>query len=988
MNKRIKKVTSVVLVTVMGISLCSANITKSTEVKAENQTVFAEIEETNITKDKLEDIAEVALEDGAKAAESINSYDDTVDYDAALNYALTSYYETEDFEQLDEFEDTIDERSADIVKGYETAAKERAKGDANGYEPGTVIAVFDGKATKEEINAVCEAQHGQIESIYKDFTGDYVATISISLGQTVDMASKAYNEYSITDAVDSNDYYDVEESAFGTTNDPGLANQYYLNSIHVKEAWDYVSSHSHDKVLVGVIDTGVQLNHPDLQNAISPYSADVTGSSPVLLTDCEEPAKTAHGTGVASIIAAQANNGIYMAGVASCYNNDVVDILAVQASTYYESYGEYRFSLENLNKALNYCAVQGAKVVNMSLGGFSYNTTQEATVNKLTDAGIIVVCSAGNDSTDTAFYPSDFEKCISVVSTTQGDYLSGFSNYGNLKDICAPGSSVYMLNNTSSAVYGSGTSMASPVVAAVAAMMCSINSDLNYFDVKRIMANTATEVPEQTLKNLMPYGVVNAAKCVEYAVDYTPDKLFKFETDAYQNLAYQKNVTASSVESEEEFPLINLVDGEISTKFMTDSSSGQYVEVDLGQAYDIDKVMIHYDRFSTTAYSIKISEDHVNWTEVDSGARQSQFTKSFTFDLQRARYVRIDYTDNESNIKLTELEVFGYGEVSTEFKDILTEKEKPSEVLSMTANWAYPSGVVVSWIEDANRISKDYTYNVYVDGVLKNSNMTVTATTISGLSTGTHNFRVTACLNGYESSGTIINTYVGNTMPPTTTPAPTTTTEAPTTTNIGREPLEVIGMMASCPADNTIDVVWGQDDDRINSGCKYNVYVNGVKVLNEVICNRYIISDVEAGSAQVKVTAVLNGIETAGVTQIVNVTGQAVEPTTTSQIIESTTTEIQTTTAAGEEPLEVIGLIVTCAGDNTIGIVWGQDTDRINSGCKYNVYVNGVKVLNEVTCAYYTIENVAAGTATVKVTSVLNGIESQGVVQNVEISGQ
>ena len=111
-----------------------------------------------------------------------------------------------------------------------------------------------------------------IESIYKDFTGDYVAEISISLGQTVDMASEAYSQYSITESVDSNDYYGVEESVLGSTNDPDIKNQYYLDNIYVKTAWDYVSSHTHDKVLVGVIDTGVQVDHPDLKNVLSPWN--------------------------------------------------------------------------------------------------------------------------------------------------------------------------------------------------------------------------------------------------------------------------------------------------------------------------------------------------------------------------------------------------------------------------------------------------------------------------------------------------------------------------------------------------------------------------------------------------------------------------------------------------------------------------------------------------------------------------------------------
>lgn len=990
MRKFFKRTTGIVLACAMSISLCNANITKSTKVKADNKTVFDEIVKTSISENKLERIAETALEDGEKAANLVNRYDDAVDYDEALNYALTSYYETEDFDQLDEFEKTVDSRSEDVIAGYKKAAKERAKGDANGYEAGKVIAMFDKDATEEEIDAVCKAQHGEVESIYKDFTGDYVATISISLGQTVDMATEAYGDYSITEAVDSNNYYDVVgESVLNATNDTDLSKQYYLDNIHVKEAWDYVSTHTHDKVLVGVIDTGVQIDHPDLKNSISPNSADITGNSPVLLKDCAVPAKTWHGTGVASLIAAEANNNRQVAGVASCYNNDVVEILAVQASTYYESYKQYRFSVENLNRAMDYCAKQGVKVINMSLGGFSYDSVQEATINKLTEAGIIIVCAAGNESSDEIYYPSDFEKTISVVATTQGNYIAGFSNFGKQKNICAPGMDIYMLTTNSGAVYGEGTSMASPIVAAVTAMMCSINSDLNYFDVKRIMANTASDLANESISKAVPYGVVNAAKCIEYAVGYTPETLFKFEEATYQNVARGKNVTASSVFNADGFPLTNLVDGNTSTKCITESSSGQYVKVDLGQEYDIDKINLYYERFSTTAYRILVSKDDENWTEIASGEKAAQSSKSFEIEKQKARYVKVEFIDNDTYVILTELEVYGDVESKIEYKDILNEKEKPLEVIDMRAAWIFPNSANVSWTTDANRALKNYTYNVYVDGQLVQSGMTVNHLIVSVSRPGYHTFKVTSNLNGMESQGKIYNAYVGSSMPPTTTEAPTTTnapTEEPTTI-VEETPLEVIGMNVSCTADNTIGVVWGQDADRINSGCKYNVYVNGTKVLSEVICNYYTINNIEAGNVQVKVTAVLNGIESAGVTQTVNVTGSVVETTTEAPTTNETTTEAPTTTITEEEPLEVIGMNATCTKDNTIEVVWGQDTDRINSGCKYNVYINDVKKYNEVVCARYTIENINAGSVTVKVTAVLNGKESAGVVQTVQVSG-
>ena len=154
-----------------------------------------------------------------------------------------------------------------------------------------------------------------------------MAVVSISLGQTVDMAIDSYGEYNAINIVDYNSIDQV--SGYSDINDNQVNNQYYLDYINAAGAWDFVSNTQHEKILVGVIDTGIELNHPELVNMISPNSADVTGESPVLLSEMEQSYVGQHGTFVSGIIAAEANNDSMMAGVASCYNNDVVEILAV-----------------------------------------------------------------------------------------------------------------------------------------------------------------------------------------------------------------------------------------------------------------------------------------------------------------------------------------------------------------------------------------------------------------------------------------------------------------------------------------------------------------------------------------------------------------------------------------------------------------------------------------------------------------------------------
>lgn len=102
-----------------------------------------------------------------------------------------------------------------------------------------------------------------------------------------------------------------------------------------------------------------------------------------------------------------------------------------------------------------------------------------------------------------------------------------------------------------------------------------------------------------------------------------------------------------------------------------------------------------------------------------------------------------------------------------------------------------------------------------------------------------------------------------------------------------------------------------------------------------------------------------------------------------------TTAPSETTTqsSSSAQPIEVIGLGVSSPSDNVINVVWGQTTEMIANGQKYNVYIDGVKVLSEVICASYDIDTIAAGTHTIKVTAVLDGNESNGVVTYVDVAG-
>ncbi|MBE5958599.1 MAG: hypothetical protein E7254_07050 [Lachnospiraceae bacterium] len=514
---RKQKVLSVVLSMALCASLCNFGLvstskainggTKSVSVK---KSVFDEIKKSDIPQGELTDIAELALVNGKKTAEVVNAYTDTVDYETALNYALTSYYKTENFDEMEAFESELDERADKIVKGYEDAAEERKAGDKLNYEPGVVVAMFDDDTAKKEIEAVCDSGFGEIEEIYKDFEGKYIATISISLGQTVKAASDFYNEFSITETADMNA---VRTNAFKKAEDviyDANANyQYYLDTIHSVEAWDYMYTHNHSRVLTAVIDSGINLTNTDMINRISPLSAQVTDGNTILLTDLTEPTyATNHGSYVASTIGAETNSyGI--AGVASAYDNSVCDLLIVQTA----NRADGKYYMNDIIRAVNYSVSCGAKVINESFGGAGYTETEDNFYTSVVNSGAIVIVSAGNDGISTSFYPADYPATISVVATDRYNVTTSFTNYGGLKDICAPGDGIYCYDAYNNIVSVNGTSLSAPIVAGVVSMMCSLDSSLTSNQVKSIMQSTAMPLAQGSV--YVPAGVIDAYECVK-----------------------------------------------------------------------------------------------------------------------------------------------------------------------------------------------------------------------------------------------------------------------------------------------------------------------------------------------------------------------------------------------------------------------------------------------------------------------------------------
>ncbi|GAB4568008.1 MAG: hypothetical protein Kow0047_20570 [Anaerolineae bacterium] len=300
-------------------------------------------------------------------------------------------------------------------------------------------------------------------------------------------------------------------------NDPLYSTQStYLDRLQVETAWDATTG-SPD-IVVAVLDTGVDLAHPDLSAGIWTNPGEIPGNG---LDDDEngfvddvhgwdfadddnDPTDDhGHGTHVAGIIAARTNNGIGIAGMAGQVTILPVDIFSGGIGTY-----------ADLIQGIVYAADNGARVINMSLGALSYSRGEEAAVAYATERGALCIAASGNQGLEVWHYPAAHPQVIAVGAVDSADQRAGFSNYGPYLSLTAPG--VQVTSTLPGNRYGwlSGTSMATPHVSGVAALILSLNPFLSPAEVRAILESTADDLGAGGWDPQYGYGRVNAAAAV------------------------------------------------------------------------------------------------------------------------------------------------------------------------------------------------------------------------------------------------------------------------------------------------------------------------------------------------------------------------------------------------------------------------------------------------------------------------------------------
>jgi subtilisin family serine protease len=264
-----------------------------------------------------------------------------------------------------------------------------------------------------------------------------------------------------------------------------------MRLIGMPSAWQ-ITTGSTD-VVVAVIDTGYEATHEDLEAVPIVSRRNIrTGTNKV--TD-----GYGHGTHVAGTIAASTNNGL---GVASMAPGVTIMPVKVLDSN---GYGYWSDFLDGVDWAVDH----GADVINMSLGS-SLSAQQVAswqpTFTAAWEAGTMVIAAAGNNNNNNPFYPASFANVVSVAATTNGDVKASFSNFGPAIDVAAPGFEIASAfkNNTYYAM--SGTSMATPHVAGLAALIRSQHPEFTLAEVETAIKATALDLGDPGRDDVFGHG--------------------------------------------------------------------------------------------------------------------------------------------------------------------------------------------------------------------------------------------------------------------------------------------------------------------------------------------------------------------------------------------------------------------------------------------------------------------------------------------------
>lgn len=371
---------------------------------------------------------------------------------------------------------------------------------ASEYVPGQVIVKFRDAVSAAERAAALE-RAGVVRNL---------GTIPGLGSKVVRVRGDAQRAAARLDRAAAVEYAEVDHilTATAVPNDPLVGDQWALDKIDAPQGWTAAGLGAFPAtggVRIGIIDTGIDTAHPEFAGKIAAcgQSDGFFGVGTAVRAGCGD--EHGHGTKTAGILAARANNGLGVSGVA--FNSSLAVCKALQD-------GIGRGSTSNVVSCIGWVRSKGAKVISMSFGGAGSSTLRTAVKDAWSNGyGAVLVAAAGNDSGSMTMYPAGYPEVISVAAIDPLDAPAG-SNRNADVEMAAPGLDV--LSTTKGGYFGTigGSSAATPHVAGVAAVMRQRYATESANKIRNRLTASAVDLGEPGRDPLFGFGRANLCRAV------------------------------------------------------------------------------------------------------------------------------------------------------------------------------------------------------------------------------------------------------------------------------------------------------------------------------------------------------------------------------------------------------------------------------------------------------------------------------------------
>jgi subtilisin family serine protease len=390
--------------------------------------------------------------------------------------------------------ETARDRASSGVAQRQGESTRSNKYRAGEHRPDELLVRFRPELEPEQIEALNSLHSARVIK-----TIPYVNIYQLKFPEGSDLPAieKSYQESSLIEKIEPNTLLRLPEVR---PNDAEFAEQWGLQKMMVPEAWNITTGSS--SVVVAILDTGIDADHPDLTNRITAgYEA---GHGKAGIPDDDH----GHGTQMAGIIAGEGQNATGISGV-----NWSCTILPVKVLD-----ADGMGTAADIAEGLIYAAEHGAQVINMSFGGHGYSEMLNETIQVVHRRNAVLIAGAGNENTDRPSYPAAYPNVLAVTATGPEDEKWTDASFGSDVDLAAPGVGILTTTINGGYGYGTGTSHAAAMVSGVAALLKAKDAGYSNIQIENLLQATADDLGKAGRDPSFGAGRVNALRALTSGV--------------------------------------------------------------------------------------------------------------------------------------------------------------------------------------------------------------------------------------------------------------------------------------------------------------------------------------------------------------------------------------------------------------------------------------------------------------------------------------